>query len=79
VNLVHNRSLAVVECERCPPLAYPRHHGGSTARRWSAVPTPPLLIDYPDFNLRLARRLRRAGIPVYYYISPTVWPGATAG
>ena len=32
-----------------------------------------LLIDYPDFNLRLARRLRRAGIPVYYYISPTVW------
>ena len=32
-----------------------------------------LLIDYPDFNLRLARRLCRAGIPVYYYISPTVW------
>jgi lipid-A-disaccharide synthase len=32
-----------------------------------------LLIDYPDFNLRLARRLRRAGIPVYFYISPTVW------
>jgi lipid-A-disaccharide synthase len=32
-----------------------------------------LLIDYPDFNLRLARRLHRAGIPVYYYISPTVW------
>ncbi len=32
-----------------------------------------LLVDYPDFNLRLARRLRRAGIPVYYYISPTVW------
>ncbi len=32
-----------------------------------------LLIDFPDFNLRLARRLSRAGIPVYYYISPTVW------
>jgi len=32
-----------------------------------------LLIDYPDFNLRLARRLYRVGIPVYYYISPTVW------
>ncbi len=32
-----------------------------------------LLIDFPDFNLRLARRLRRAGIPVYYYVSPTVW------
>ena len=35
--------------------------------------TAALLIDYPDFNLRLARRLHRAGIPVYYYISPTVW------
>lgn len=32
-----------------------------------------LLIDYPDFNLRLARKLKKAGIPVYYYISPTVW------
>jgi lipid-A-disaccharide synthase len=32
-----------------------------------------LLIDYPDFNLRLARRFRKAGIPVYYYIGPTVW------
>jgi len=32
-----------------------------------------ILIDYPDFNLRLAGKLKRAGIPVYYYISPTVW------
>lgn len=32
-----------------------------------------LLIDYPDFNLRLAKRFKKAGIPVYYYISPTVW------
>lgn len=32
-----------------------------------------LLIDYPDFNLRLAKKFKRQGIPVYYYISPTVW------
>ncbi len=32
-----------------------------------------ILIDFPDFNLRLARKLKKAGIPVYYYISPTVW------
>ncbi|MCK5220654.1 MAG: lipid-A-disaccharide synthase, partial [Candidatus Aminicenantes bacterium] len=32
-----------------------------------------ILIDYPDFNLRLAKKLKKAGIPVYYYISPTVW------
>jgi lipid-A-disaccharide synthase len=32
-----------------------------------------LLIDFPDFNLRLAKKLKKAGIPVYYYIAPTVW------
>ena len=32
-----------------------------------------VLIDSPDFNLRLARMLRKAGIPVLYYVSPTVW------
>jgi len=36
-------------------------------------PAAALLIDSPDFNLRLARRLNKAGIPVLYYISPTVW------
>ncbi|MBM3265544.1 MAG: lipid-A-disaccharide synthase [candidate division Zixibacteria bacterium] len=32
-----------------------------------------ILIDYPDFNLRLARIARRLGVPVLYYISPQVW------
>lgn len=32
-----------------------------------------VLIDSPDFNLRLARLLNKEGIPVLYYISPTVW------
>jgi lipid-A-disaccharide synthase len=39
----------------------------------SRKPLCALLIDSPDFNLRLARRLKKAGIPVLYYISPTVW------
>src|SRR5690606_28109372 len=30
-------------------------------------------IDYPGFNLRLARAARRAGVPVLYYIAPQVW------
>jgi lipid-A-disaccharide synthase len=30
-------------------------------------------IDYPGFNLRLARGSRRRGIPVLYYIAPQVW------
>jgi lipid-A-disaccharide synthase len=36
-------------------------------------PDAALLVDLPDFNLRLARRLRELGIPVVYYVSPMVW------
>jgi lipid-A-disaccharide synthase len=36
-------------------------------------PSAAVLIDFPDFNLRLAARLARRGIPVIYYISPQVW------
>ena len=32
-----------------------------------------VLIDSPDFNLPLARRLTRAGVPVVFYVSPQVW------
>lgn len=32
-----------------------------------------ILIDFPDFNLRLAREAKRAGVPVLYYVSPQVW------
>ncbi len=36
-----------------------------------------LLIDFPDFNLRLARMAHRRGIPVLYYVSPQVWAWRT--
>ena len=32
-----------------------------------------ILIDYPGFNLRLAKIAKKCGIPVLYYISPKVW------
>lgn len=32
-----------------------------------------ILIDYPDFNLRLAKAAKKKGIKVFYYISPQVW------
>lgn len=32
-----------------------------------------ILIDYPDFNLRLAKIAKRLGIPVLFYISPQIW------
>jgi lipid-A-disaccharide synthase len=32
-----------------------------------------ILIDYPDFNLRLAPIAKKKGVPILYYISPQVW------
>ncbi len=32
-----------------------------------------ILIDYPGFNLELARRAKKYGIPILYYISPKIW------
>ena len=47
----------------------------STLKSIIATDPPDLviLIDYPDFNLRIARLAKRAGIKVLYYISPQVW------
>jgi len=36
-------------------------------------PAAAILVDWPDFNLRLARWLHRRRIPVIYYISPQLW------
>lgn len=36
-------------------------------------PDALILVDYPSFNLKLARHAKKLGIPVYYYISPKVW------
>jgi lipid-A-disaccharide synthase len=32
-----------------------------------------VLVDYPEFNLLLARQAKRRGIPVFYFIAPQVW------
>lgn len=36
-------------------------------------PSAIVLIDYPDFNFRLAKAASKLGIPVFYYISPQLW------
>jgi lipid-A-disaccharide synthase len=36
-------------------------------------PDALVVIDFPDFNFPLARRVKRLGIPVVYYISPQIW------
>lgn len=32
-----------------------------------------ILVDYPGFNLRMAKFAKKQGIKVFYYISPTIW------
>lgn len=59
-----------------------------TVRHWSQIigsfnkakqalikqrPDILVLIDYPDFNIALAKKAKSAGIPVLYYVSPQVW------
>ena len=40
-------------------------------------PDAAVLIDFPDFNLRLARELHALGIPVFYFVSPQIWAWRT--
>ncbi|MQA28262.1 MAG: lipid-A-disaccharide synthase [Luteitalea sp.] len=36
-------------------------------------PDALVVIDFPDFNFPLARRIKRLGIPIVYYIAPQIW------
>jgi len=36
-------------------------------------PDAVVLVDYPGFNMRLASKVKKFGIPVIYYISPQIW------
>ena len=39
----------------------------------SEKPDIAVLIDFPDVNLSLAKHLKRAGVPVVYFVSPQLW------
>ena len=58
--------------------------GGALPKFWQAFkllkkaalerePDAVILVDWPDFNLKLARALHRRGLKVIYYISPQLW------
>jgi lipid-A-disaccharide synthase len=58
--------------------------GGALPKFWRAYkllkqaafkrkPDAVILVDWPDFNLKLARALHRRGLKVIYYISPQLW------
>jgi lipid-A-disaccharide synthase len=73
--LFHAQELSVVGivevCARLPQIV----KAFQTLKR-EIVSAPPdllILIDYPDFNLRIAAVARKHGVPVLYYISPQIW------
>lgn len=45
----------------------------TVARMRESRPDLLVVIDYPGFNIRLAKAAKRLGIPVVYYVSPQVW------
>jgi lipid-A-disaccharide synthase len=56
--------------------ALPRFWAAYRALKRAAIERRPdavVLVDWPDFNLALARSLRRRGLRVIYYISPQLW------
>ena len=73
--VVHARDVAVVglvEVLSHLPGIYRRFHNllAEVDRR---RPDVAVLIDFPDWNFRLAKQLHRRGIPVVYYVSPQLW------
>jgi lipid-A-disaccharide synthase len=46
-----------------------------TVSQAAALRKPDLAVvmDYPDFHFRLAKKLKRQGIPIVYYIPPKIW------
>jgi lipid-A-disaccharide synthase len=74
-SVVREEDLAItglVEIAR----ALPRFWAAYRALKRAAVERRPdavVLVDWPDFNLALARALRRRGVRVIYYISPQLW------
>jgi lipid-A-disaccharide synthase len=77
--LVHANEVAVVGLvevvKHLPDIRRRfRHLVAEAARR---KPDAAILIDFPDFNLRLARELHRLDIPVFYFVSPQIWAWRT--
>jgi lipid-A-disaccharide synthase len=73
--VAHSNEIAVVgliEALRVIPRA--RRIFGRLLREARRIrPEVAILVDAPDFNLRLAAKLSTMGIPVVYYVSPQVW------
>jgi len=74
-SVVHADELAILglwEVGRALPKFW-RAFGELKRAATSRKPAAAILVDWPDFNLRLATWLHRRGVPVIYYISPQLW------
>ena len=73
--LAHEKDLAVVGITEVASRLGALLRALRSAGRYLAQHRPHgvILVDFPDFNLRIARKARRLGIPVVYYIGPQVW------
>ena len=74
--LISNETLAVMgvaEVVGRLPVIWSAFHRLKTELFGRQKPDALVLIDFPDFNLRLAKQAKKAGVPVLYYISPKVW------
>jgi lipid-A-disaccharide synthase len=77
--LVDAREIAVVglfEVVGHLPLIYRRYRRLVNAMR-QRLPKAVVLVDFPDFNLRLACHAHAAGLQVIYFISPQLWAWRT--
>lgn len=64
--------VGIVEVIKHIPRIYRRFREVVSEAR-DRRPDAAVLIDFPDFNLRLARELHNLGVPVIYYVSPQLW------
>jgi lipid-A-disaccharide synthase len=73
--LFPNSRLAVVGLFEVLSHAGPIFSAYRTVTKWLKKyrPSVLILVDYPEFNLLVASRAKKLGIPVFYYISPQIW------
>ena len=64
--------VGIVEVVKHIPRIYRRFREVVSEAR-DRRPDAAVLIDFPDFNLRLARELHQLNVPVIYYVSPQLW------
>jgi lipid-A-disaccharide synthase len=73
--ILDSRTLGVIGVAEIARVLGRAYRGYRTLLRSAEARRPDavVLIDWPDFNLRLAKRLRRDRFKIVYYISPQVW------